>query len=87
VEDAVSAGLLVVLAGTLVLLSVRAFRRYRNRTFLLLLAAFVIALAEGLVISVIVLGLVQGDSLPLSIVAIVQVVVLLLIYGATLSRG
>ena len=44
-------------------------------------------LVEGVAISVIVLGLVAGDNLPLSIVAIVQVVVLLLIYAATFSRG
>jgi hypothetical protein len=79
--------LLVVLSGALVLLSVRALRRYRNRSFVFLLTAFALALAEGVVISLIVLGLLPGDNLPLSVVASVQVVILLLIYAATFSRG
>ncbi len=86
-EDAVAAALLVVLSGTLVVLSIRALRRYRNRSFVFLLTAFVVALAEGIVISLLILGLLPGDSLPLSIVAAVQVVILVLIYAATLSRG
>jgi hypothetical protein len=86
VEDAVAAALLVILSGALSLLAAAAFRRYRNRSFLFLTAAFVIALAEGAVISLLVLGVVPGTSLPLFLVAGIQVAILLLIYVATFPR-
>ena len=86
VEDAVAAALLVTISGTLTLLAGAAFRRYRNPSFVLLTAAFLVALVEGIVISLLVFGLLAGSSLPLIFVAGVQVLVLVLMYAATFSR-
>jgi putative flippase GtrA len=86
VEDAIAAALLVVLSATLTLLAVATFRRYRHRSFLFLTGAFGIALAEGVAISLLVLSVLPGGGLPLSVVAILQVAVLLLIYVATFFR-
>lgn len=85
-EDAVAAALLVVLSGTLVLLAARAFRRYRNRSFLFLTCAFVIALGQGVVISLLVFGVLSAPGMPLFVVAGIQVTILLLIYVATFFR-
>jgi hypothetical protein len=85
-EDAVATAALVVLSGTLVLLATRAFQRYRNRSFLFLIGAFVIALTEGVLFSLWVFGVVPGPGMPLFLVAGVQVAVLVLIYGATVFR-
>lgn len=86
VEDAVAAAVLVILSGALSLLAASAYRRYRNRSFLLLTAAFIVALSEGVVISLLVFGIISGAELPLVVVAGVQVVILLLIYVATFTR-
>ena len=86
VEDAVAAALLVILSGALSLLAAAAFRRYRNRSFVFLTAAFIVALSEGILISLLVLGVIPGTSLPLSLVASIQAVILLLIYVATFPR-
>ena len=85
-EDAVAAAMLVVLSGTLVVLAARAFRRYRNRSFLFLIGAFVIALGEGLVVSLFVFGVFSNPGMPLFVVAGIQVAILLLIYAATFFR-
>ncbi len=85
-EDAVAAALLVILSGILVVLAVAAFRRYRTASFLFLTGAFAVALAEGIVISLLVLGLLPGGGLSLTIVAAVQVAILLLLYAATFPR-
>jgi hypothetical protein len=86
VEDAVLAALLVALAGSLSLLSAVTFRRYRKRNFLLLTAGFAAVLAEGIVLSLVALDLARPGGPSLSIVAGAQVVALLLIYAATLSK-
>ena len=86
VEDAVAAALLVTISATLIFLAVAAFRRYRSPSFVLLTTAFLVALAEGIVISLLVLGLLPGGGMPLFLVAGVQVVVLVLMYAATFSR-
>ena len=86
VEDAVAAAVLVVLSGALSLLAASAYRRYRSRSFLLLTAAFIVALSEGVVISLLVLGIISGAGLPLVVVAGVQVAILLLIYVATFTK-
>ncbi len=86
VEDAVAAALLVILSGALTLLAAAAFRRYRSRSFVFLTAAFIVALVEGVVIALLVLGVIPGTGLPLSLVASIQVVMLLLIYVATFPR-
>ena len=85
-EDAVAAAMLVVLSGTLVVLAARAFRRYRNRSFLFLIGAFVIALGEGIVVSLFVFGVLSNPGMPLFVVAGIQVAILLLIYAATFFR-
>lgn len=86
VEDAVAAALLVILAGALSLLAAGAYRRYRTRSFVFLTAAFLVALSEGAIITLLVFGVVPGATLPLSLVAGVQVAILLLIYAASFSR-
>lgn len=86
VEDAVAAGLLVVLSATLMLLAAATFRRYRHRSFLFLAGAFGIALGEGVAISLLVFGFLGGGGLPLFVVAGLQVAILLLIYAATFFR-
>jgi len=85
-EDAVATAVLVVLSATLVVLAARAFRRYRNRSFLFLIGAFVIALGEGVVVSLLVFGVLSAPGMPLFIVAGIQVAILLLIYVATFFR-
>src|SRR2546425_10331091 len=87
VEDAVAAALLVTISGTLTVLAVAAFWRYRNPSFVLLTAAFLVALTEGIVISLLVLGLLPGSNMPIFLVAGVQELVLGLISAATVSRG
>src|SRR3989454_12852283 len=87
VEDAVAAALLVTISGTLTVLAVAAFWRYRNPSFVLLTAAFLVALTEGIVISLLVLGLLPGSNMPIFLVAGGPVFVLVLIYAATFSRG
>src|SRR3989442_5908327 len=69
VEDAVAAALLVTISGTLTVLAVAAFWRYRNPSFVLLTAAFLVALTEGIVISLLVLGLLPGSNMPIFLVA------------------
>jgi len=86
VEDAIAAALLVTLSATLALLAGAAFRRYRNPSFVLLIAAFLVALAEGVVIGLLVLGVLPGARMPLFLVAGVQIAILVLIYAATFSR-
>ena len=86
VEDAVMAALLVTLSVTLIVLSAAAFRRYRSRSFLLLAGGFAAVLVGGIVISILVLQLASPGGLWLSVIAGAQVVALLLIYVATLSR-
>lgn len=85
-EDAVATAVLVVLSATLVVLAARAFRRYRNRSFLFLIGAFAIALGEGVVVSLLVFGVLSAPGMPLFIVAGIQVAILLLIYVATFFR-
>src|SRR3989442_9156409 len=87
VEDAVAAALLVTISGTLTVLAVAAFWRYRNPSFVLLTAAFLVALTEGIVISLLVLGLLPGSNMPIFLVAGGPVLVLLLLYPPTLSPG
>src|SRR2546425_11899739 len=87
VEDAVAAALLVTISGTLTVLAVAAFWRYRNPSFVLLTAAFLVALTEGIVISLLVLGLLPGSNMPIFLVAGVPSFVLLLIYPDPFSRG
>src|SRR2546427_13102978 len=87
VEDAVAAALLVTISGTLTVLAVAAFWRYRNPSFVLLTAAFLVALTEGIVISLLVLGLLPGSNMPIFLVAGGPAFVLLLIYSAPLFRG
>jgi len=52
----------------------------------LALLAFLVALAEGAVIGLLVLGVLPGASMPLFLVAGVQIAILVLIYAATFSR-
>src|SRR2546427_11995225 len=85
VEDAVAAALLVTISGTLTVLAVAAFWRYRNPSFVLLTAAFLVALTEGIVISLLVLGLLPGSNMPIFLVAGGPSFVLLLVYSATFS--
>src|SRR2546422_9662887 len=87
VEDAVAAALLVTISGTLTVLAVAAFWRYRNPSFVLLTAAFLVALTEGIVISLLVLGLLPGSNMPIFLVAGGPVLVLVLFYSAPVSRG
>src|SRR2546422_6490157 len=87
VEDAVAAALLVTISGTLTVLAVAAFWRYRNPSFVLLTAAFLVALTEGIVISLLVLGLLPGSNMPIFLVAGVPGLVLVPMYAAPLSRG
>lgn len=87
VEDAVMAALLVTLSATLALLSVAAFRRYRNRSFLLLAGSFALFLAGGIFLSLFALGVASLGGAGLSVVAGAQVIALLLIYAATFPRG
>src|SRR2546422_7130101 len=87
VEDAVAAALLVTISGTLTVLAVAAFWRYRNPSFVLLTAAFLVALTEGIVISLLVLGLLPGSNMPIFLVAGVPVFVLVPIFAAPFSRG
>src|SRR2546428_11931839 len=75
VEDAVAAALLVTISGTLTVLAVAAFWRYRNPSFVLLTAAFLVALTEGIVISLLVLGLLPGSNMPIFLVAGVPILV------------
>ena len=86
VEDAVASALLLILSATLTVLAVRAYRRYRNPSFLFLMAAFLLAFANGVVISFLVFGVLPGVALPVSFVAGVQVAILVLIYVATFAR-
>src|SRR2546427_12002271 len=69
VEDAVAAALLVTSSGALTALAVAAFWRYRNPSFVHLTAAFLVALTEGIVISLLVLGLLPGSNMPIFLVA------------------
>src|SRR2546427_6255659 len=87
VEDAVAAALLVTSSGALTALAVAAFWRYRNPSFVHLTAAFLVALTEGIVISLLVLGLLPGSNMPIFLVAGAQILVLVLIYPTTISRG
>src|SRR2546426_11519410 len=87
VEDAVAAALLVTISGTLTVLAVAAFWRYRNPSFVLLTAAFLVALTEGIVISLLVLGLLPGSNMPIFLVAGGQPVGPCLLSHATVSRG
>src|SRR3989475_12595754 len=86
VEDAVAAALLVTISGTLTVLAVAAFWRYRNPSFVLLTAAFLVALTEGIVISLLVLGLLPGSNMPIFLVAGGQGLGLVLIYAANFPR-
>lgn len=87
VEDAVTAALLVTLSATLVLLTARAFRRYRNRSFLLLAGGFAAIMAEGILISLLALEFASPGGLWLSVIAGAQVVALVLVYTATFPHG
>src|SRR2546426_10513949 len=87
VEDAVAAALLVTISGTLTVLAVAAFWRYRNPSFVLLTAAFLVALTEGIVISLLVLGLLPGSNMPIFLVAGAPSFVPAPIYARPLSRG
>src|SRR2546427_7979854 len=87
VEDAVAAALLVTISGTLTVLAVAAFWRYRNPSFVLLTAAFLVALTEGIVISLLVLGLLPGSNMPIFLVAGGQIFVLLPIFATPVSPG
>lgn len=86
VEDVSAAAVLVVLSGTLLLLAVATYRRYRNPSFIFLVAAFILAFAEGLVITLLAFGLLPGAGMPLFLVAGIQAAILLLIYVATFLR-
>lgn len=86
IEDAVTAALLVALAGALTLLSLATFRRFRTRAFLLLALGFAAVLGEAIVLSFIALGGASPGGLWLSVVAGAQVVALALIYAATFPR-
>src|SRR2546428_6172374 len=83
VEDAVAAALLVTISGTLTVLAVAAFWRYRNPSFVLLTAAFLVALTEGIVISLLVLGLLPGSNMPIFLVAGGPLFVPLLLFAPT----
>src|SRR3989442_7859119 len=85
VEDAVAAALLVTISGTLTVLAVAAFWRYRNPSFVLLTAAFLVALTEGIVISLLVLGLLPGSNMPIFLVAGVPRLWLLPVFSADIS--
>src|SRR2546425_9082568 len=87
VEDAVAAALLVTISGTLTVLAVAAFWRYRNPSFVLLTPAFLVALTEGIVNSILVLGLLPGSNMPIFLVTGVPVFVLFPFYPAPFSRG
>src|SRR2546428_1291370 len=87
VEDAVAAALLVTISGTLTVLAVAAFWRYRNPSFVLLTAAFLVALTEGIVISLLVLGLLPGSNMPIFLVAGGRAFVLLPLFPAPFSPG
>src|SRR2546428_11105694 len=86
VEDAVAAALLVTISGTLTVLAVAAFWRYRNPSFVLLTAAFLVALTEGIVISLLVLGLLPGSNMPIFLVAGGPVLGPLPLYAPPLPR-
>src|SRR2546422_3484813 len=87
VEDAVAAALLVTISGTLTVLAVAAFWRYRNPSFVLLTAAFLVALTEGIVISLLVLGLLPGSNMPIFLVAGGPSFVPLLVFSASFLRA
>jgi len=87
VEDAAAAGILLALSGTLAVLSLLSFRRYRSRSFLSLAAAFLLVFAEGIGIGLVALDVITPGNFPLFLIAILQAASLILIYVATLPRG
>lgn len=87
VGDAVAAAILVVLSGTLLLLSVRSFRRYGSRSFVVLSGAFLLVFSEGVGISLVALDVIPSTEFPLFLIALLQALALILIYAATLPRG
>jgi hypothetical protein len=81
--DVIMGALLLVTSGVLVWISVGAFRRHRNRSFLMLAVAFGIFLAEAVAISLFALGMAGPGTFPTTILVGGQVVVLVLVYAAT----